>query len=46
MMPPRGMQTIPARAAEESEIKMDLKVISTTWGSLAAISSRARNRPL
>jgi len=37
---------MPANAAEESEMKMDLKVISTTWGSLVAISSRARKRPL
>jgi len=37
---------MPAKKAEDKEIKRDLKVISTTWGSLAAISSRARRRPL
>ena len=43
--PPKGMQTIEARKAEDKEMKRDLDVISTTWGSKVAISSMALTRP-
>jgi hypothetical protein len=39
------MQMTAAKKADDMEIKRDLVVISTTWGSRVAISMAALTRP-
>lgn len=45
MKPPKGIQMIAAKKADDKEMKRDLVVISTTWGLRVAISMTALTRP-